>query len=284
MHSFGKLACLASLVLSAQDISGTWKIWANGAGEDRAMQIQFRQSGNQLEGTIAGTNQPITGTANGRAIDFTRSGGGLRTPQKYKGYLFQAGTPVTMAGTFSHEGVWEYGWYGIQLSATAPSGPVVPTISGTWNDAGKPSSITQDAANNLIFTNGNGLRSAGRFADASTVIATQWEGGLRGKLTNNNATIQWANGTTWTRPAPSTFPWIGGGWSDANQSATVEQDFNDRAKLVFVNRMGWRSKGTFLNPTTVVASEWEGGLRGALTDNGETIRWANGTVWYRKVR
>lgn len=282
MRSFVKLACLASLTVSAQDLSGTWRIWANTAGTDRAIEVQLRQSGTRLDGAVLGTNQPIAGTATGRAVDFTRSGGGLRTPQQFRGFLFQAGTPLTMAGTFSHEGVWEYSWYGVLISAS--TGTANPQISGTWNDAGKPSSITQDASNSLVFTNGAGMRSAGRFADATTVIATNWEGGLRGKLTNNNATIQWANGTTWTRPAPSTVPWIGGGWADAGQSATIEQDFNDRSKLVFVNRMGWRSKGTFVNPTTVVATDWEGGLRGALTDNGETIRWANGTVWYRKVR
>ncbi len=282
MHRFLQFACIASLTVSAQDISGTWKIWANHAGQDRAIEVQLRQSGTRLEGAVSGANQPLSGTVNGRTIEFTRSGGGLRAPQQFRGYLFQAGSPATMAGTFSHDGVWEYGWYGIQMAAAAPVSN--PQISGTWNDAGKPSSITQDASNNLVFTNGAGMRSNGRFADATTVIATNWEGGLRGKLTNNNTTIQWANGTTWTRTAPSTVPWIGGGWADAGQNATVEQDFNDRSKLVFVNRMGWRSKGTFVNATTVIATEWEGGLRGALTDNGETIRWTNGTAWYRKVR
>jgi hypothetical protein len=47
--------------------------------------------------------------------------------------------------------------------------------------------------------------------------------------------------------------------------------------------MGWRSSGSFANATTVIATEWEGGLRGALQDNGNTIRWANGTVWFRSA-
>jgi hypothetical protein len=76
------------------------------------------------------------------------------------------------------------------------------------------------------------------------------------------------------------FPSLGGSWSDANQPASIAQDSNNR--LVFTNRMGWRSNGKFADAATVIATDWEGGLRGSLQDNGNTIRWANGTVWYRK--
>jgi hypothetical protein len=71
---------------------------------------------------------------------------------------------------------------------------------------------------------------------------------------------------------------LGGAWNDAGQAASITQDGRS---LVFTNRMGMRSRGTIADATTVVATEWENGLRGTLTDNGNTIRWANGTVWYR---
>lgn len=97
-----------------------------------------------------------------------------------------------MAGTFSHEDQWKDGWYGIFDPATF----AFPQISGTWDNAGKPASITQNSRNNLVFPSRNGLRSSGPFAD---VIATNREGGLHGSLQDNGETIRWANGTVWYR-------------------------------------------------------------------------------------
>ena len=97
---------------AAQSLTGTWKVWANNAGEDRAIRFQLTQTGSRLHGTVLGTNQPIEGTVNGKAVEFTRSGGGLSMPQQYKGFLFAAGSPLTMAGTFSHNNEWNNGWYG----------------------------------------------------------------------------------------------------------------------------------------------------------------------------
>ena len=97
---------------SARSLTGLWKIWANWAGEDRALRLQLTQSGNRLHGVVLGTNQPIEGTVNGRAVEFSRSGGGLAVPQVYKGFLFAAGSPLTMAGIFSHNNESNNGWYG----------------------------------------------------------------------------------------------------------------------------------------------------------------------------
>ena len=52
---------------------------------------------------------------------------------------------------------------------------------------------------------------------------------------------------------------------------------------MFTNEYGQKSSGSFANATTVIATEWEGGLRGTLQDNGNTIRWANGTAWSRSA-
>jgi hypothetical protein len=49
--------------------------------------------------------------------------------------------------------------------------------------------------------------------------------------------------------------------------------------LTFVNESGNKSRGHFENSTTVVADEWEGGLRGTVSSDG--IRWANNTNWLR---
>ena len=83
-----------------------------------------------------------------------------------------------------------------RLSGTVETGP---SLAGAWTCNGRPTSITQDASGNLVFTNEMGWVSKGRFAGAGTVIATNWENGLAGSLQDNNNTIRWANGTTWYR-------------------------------------------------------------------------------------
>lgn len=95
-----------------QDLTGVWRIWANSAGPDLAMRVQLKQNGNRLQGIVFGTNQPIEGTVTDRTVEFSRNGGGLRVPQRYKGFLFQGGSPPTLAGTFSHDDEWAFGWYG----------------------------------------------------------------------------------------------------------------------------------------------------------------------------
>lgn len=50
--------------------------------------------------------------------------------------------------------------------------------------------------------------------------------------------------------------------------------------LTFINEGGLRSRGTFSDRATVVATDW-GGLKGTLTDGGKRINWANGTWWTR---
>jgi hypothetical protein len=72
---------------------------------------------------------------------------------------------------------------------------------------------------------------------------------------------------------------LGGAWTSNGRSTSITQDSNGR--LLFTNEMGWKSSGSFANATTVVATDWEGGLRGSLQNNGNTIRWANGTAWFR---
>jgi hypothetical protein len=179
-------------------------------------------------------------------------------------------------------------------------------LEGTWTINGRPTSITQGSGESLIFTNEGGATSRGRLLDANTVIAIDWAGGLRGSLQDRGNTIRWANGTVWTRstgtgmgatagvgvpqapnyaPSPPTYvprqpvlPSIGGGWL-INRQVSISQ--SDNGDLLFINESGDRSSGRFLDQNTVIATDWAGGLRGTLLDGGKSIRWANGTVWYR---
>ena len=87
----------------------------------------------------------------------------------------------------------------------------------------------------------------------------------------------------------SALPNLAGRWSGVNASGssegngteTIEQNQSDPNRLTFRNYHGSVSRGHFLNATTVIADDWEGGLRGTLVNNGNTIRWANNTSWSR---
>jgi len=62
---------------------------------------------------------------------------------------------------------------------------------------------------------------------------------------------------------------------------TMEQQ---GSMLTFVNEYGMRSSGSFVDGTTVVASDWEGGLRGTLRDGNQIIAFGNGAFWERMKR
>jgi hypothetical protein len=92
----------------AQNFSGGWFMDANGW----TFNLIIQQNGNQITGSMQAinSNNPasnISGSANGRAIAFTR----LSNNQFYEGYLFERNSG-NMAGKFCHQGQIKCGgWY-----------------------------------------------------------------------------------------------------------------------------------------------------------------------------
>ncbi len=180
-----------------------------------------------------------------------------------------------------------------------PQPPPPPTLVGTWCCGARPCYINQ-SGNSLTFTNDGGYRSGGYFEDSRTVIASDWQGGLRGKANDDFTRIEWANGTFWVRC---------GGESGANARvfqravppatptrpaetllSTLCREGNPGLKtyvsqsgnsLIFTNEGGARSVGYAEDSNTVIATEWEGGLRGRISADRSRIDWANGTSWQR---
>jgi len=72
-------------------------------------------------------------------------------------------------------------------------------LAGTWQSNGQPCRIAQ-SGQDLLFINERGGQSRGRIQDKSTVVATDWEGGLVGELSSNKKIISWRNHTVWVRP------------------------------------------------------------------------------------
>jgi hypothetical protein len=55
-------------------------------------------------------------------------------------------------------------------------------------------------------------------------------------------------------------------------------------KLTFINTFNQQSEGNFLDNANIIATNWEGGLKATLEDNGQKIVWKNGSVWQRTRR
>jgi hypothetical protein len=74
-------------------------------------------------------------------------------------------------------------------------------MSGTWSGAWSAGYLGQceirQSGSSLKFINENGQSSSGRFIDSDTVIASDWEGGLIGHITQNGHRIEWENGSWW---------------------------------------------------------------------------------------
>jgi hypothetical protein len=77
---------------------------------------------------------------------------------------------------------------------------------------------------------------------------------------------------------------LAGVWTGymAGKMSGQSQVLQTGRSLTFINEFGSRSQGTFKNETTVVATDWEGGLHGQLVEGGRRINWANNTWWILK--
>ena len=78
---------------------------------------------------------------------------------------------------------------------------------------------------------------------------------------------------------------LAGNWESKYQPDSNWADTSitqEGQSLTFHNERGGKSKGRFLSSNEVVADEWENGLRAKVTDGGNRLEWANGSVWRRR--
>lgn len=95
----------------------------------------------------------------------------------------------------------------LQRSNQASVQPTVkwPTLAGKWlswdprvGTKGVPCTLAQNGKT-LSFLNNFNQRSRGNFITQNTIIATDWEGGLRGTVVGGGSRINWANGSYWVK-------------------------------------------------------------------------------------
>jgi hypothetical protein len=149
----------------------------------------------------------------------------------------------------------------------------VPDLAGTWLFNGREARIDQNGSS-LTFTNEFGSVTSGQFLSPTEVRANLW--GITGRISEDENTITWSNGTVWTRGS-AVFPNIAGTYDIENDGSSLTASVQQNGgNLTFVNERGESTPGFFNDADTVTASNWFN-LQGELV--GNQIRWGNGTVW-----
>lgn len=122
----------------------------------------------------------------------------------------------------------------------------------------------EHGASSRLETRGNNVR------------ALDWEGGLRGHIRRD--TIEWANGSTWTR-SPSHRRDLTGTWYLNGARNKRVEIVSSRDGLQAKNERGQTSRIRTARDGDIRALDWEGGLRGDV--KRDRIEWQNGTTWTR---
>jgi hypothetical protein len=274
------LTLLCASVVLAQSQSCDWTAkWDMSSGASSGWLV-LQQSDNTVTGSEG--SMQIQGSVSGNHL-----AGNWKTPGDAGTFDLKMATDCqsfTGNWRYGSSGEWAGDWTGTRVAGTSnPTGTSNPDLSGTWNmggpiNVGQPCKISQEGST-LTFTNENGAQSAGKFVDAKTVIATDWENGLRGTISTDGNRIDWANGSWWTRYSYPDLSgtWYMGGPINVGQSCKISQE---GSTLTFTNENGSPSPGNFVDSKTVEATGWNG-LRGTLSSENKRIDWANGSWWTR---
>jgi hypothetical protein len=138
-----------------------------------------------------------------------------------------------------------------------------------YNPANNQLTAVLQNGTQLTFVNAGGGTSTGSLLGANQVAATDWQQ----TATFQDGMLTFANGNVWTKLDLSpTYTNVSG------ESVGVIQN-SASTSLVFVNKAGGTSSGSWLSPTQIAATDW--GVTGTVRDG--QIFWSNGSVWNKNL-
>ena len=158
---------------------------------------------------------------------------------------------------------------------------------GAWCAQGDPTKHCSISGNGvfLSFTNENGDTSTGHFVGMSqnVVSADQWNF-VQGTLSGDGRTINWSNGTYWTRCSGGgghRAPNLDGTWyRGGDRSAALQYPAEEKESSTAQRKRPERE--WLCDRRGHVTSNWSGTqIGGTLSPDGNTIYWDNGTSWSR---
>jgi hypothetical protein len=154
-------------------------------------------------------------------------------------------------------------------------------LEGTWYLGGDRNKVTRivSTRDGLEARNEHGQTSRLEYDGRGRVRALDW-GGISGEIRGDR--IQWSNNTYWTRARnPTVEPSrLVGTWYSGGNRDKVARIVDTRGGLEARNEHGQPTRLVPDGRNSVVALDWEGGLRAEIRN--DRINWANGTFWTRR--
>jgi hypothetical protein len=154
-------------------------------------------------------------------------------------------------------------------------------LDGRWYHDGAPTRIlVAPDGRSITIVNESGQSSDGYAADSRNLAIPSL--GITGKVSKDGRRIIWTNGTEWKRessmPGPVPSANISGRWFRNGQPTSIDVA-RDGRNFTIVQEWGLRANGRVTGNGELVVPAWK--VTGRVTQNGQRIKWSNGTEWTR---
>ena len=160
-----------------------------------------------------------------------------------------------------------------------PSSGSAASLDGKWYHDGKPTRILVAPDNRSItIINEFGQRNDGYAATNRDLVIPSL--GISGQVDKNGRRITWTNGTEWRRESsiPDRTANISGRWFRDGQPTSIDVA-PDGKNFTIVQEWGLRATGRMTANGELIVPAW--GVSGRVKQNGQRIKWSNGTEWTR---
>jgi hypothetical protein len=149
-------------------------------------------------------------------------------------------------------------------------------VSGTWFHDGRTVTIEKSGFDQYLFCNEDRNCANGFFSGNRSIQVSQWS--VSGVLSQHGRTIEWSNGTQWTR-----YPnhhngqlFLTGQWFHNGQPTRIQMRTN--RDFLLINEMGQSNIGYLQGNILIIPSL---NIRGYLSSDENQIKWSNNTIWVR---
>jgi len=167
------------------------------------------------------------------------------------------------------------------LSLAATERGSAAGLDGRWYHDGAPTRIlVAPDGRSITIVNELGQSSDGYAADPRNLTIPSL--GITGKVSKDGRRINWTNGTEWKRessmPGPIPSVNISGRWFRNGQPTSIDVA-RDGRNFTIVQEWGMRATGRITGNGELSVPAW--GVTGRVKENGQRIKWSNGTEWTR---
>ena len=162
--------------------------------------------------------------------------------------------------------------------ARQPSDGSAAGLDGRWYHDGAPTRIlVAPDGRSITIVNEFGQRN-GYAADPQILVIPSLA--ITGRVSKDGRRITWTNATEWRRessvPGPTVN--INGRWFRNGQPTSIDVA-RDGRNFTIIQEWGLRATGRITGNGELIVPAW--GVTGQVKQNGQRIKWSNGTEWTR---